>query len=678
MLNSFCRFALPVLLLLLPVAASAQTQIAANDTLETVVVSASKLDRPLGSLSQAASVVTQETIEEKSFTDVTEILRGLPAMDFKKAGAPGQFNYPKLRGFSDSILFLIDGVKINEPSSGNAGIVLGQLDPSAIARIEVLRGPQATLYGADSTAGVVSITTKDGSKPGASITGEAGSLNWRKGIASFRDNREVGGGNLVYALNFSKLQSDGVNKFEFSENQTIQGKLDYKIQTGIGQVKVGGSYYQTDNVFQYAELSEAFCCQTPATYWSFQTPDPHQTTATKEDVGSAYIENQINGEISHRLQFGSLVKHYDLRDKADGLLGTQPAPFDNFADAINFTSAIYSKGAPIPIFDTFSDSDSFYTDKSNQLDYTVIYKTSSAGMVAGIEYADQKASQTGSFGVSGGKQRIYSYYALGEIHLLDNRLTASAGARLDDYSYSWGQADTYNVGAVYQAADDTALFANYGISFGAPTMFELYNLNYGSRSLKPENGKTYEAGIRQSLAGGRLLLQATYWHSNVTDVILYDFTIPNPANPFGGFGQYANGTQKRTSGVEVEADYDLTDKLSLNANYTYTEAKQQDLFGVWSPLVQVARNKGNVGISYHEDRWSAGANVYVTGPRLRAAGDISTPGYTRVDIFGRYRLLDALTAYARIEDALNSNIVEELGYKQPRLYGIAGVEYAFF
>src|SRR5262249_50676496 len=149
---------------------------------ESVVISASMLNKTILENTQAVSIITETEIKDRNFTTLTEILRGQPGLEFKQGGAPGQFDQIKLRGFATSILVIGDGVKINEPSSGQIGNLIGQIDPSVIQRIEILRGPQATIYGADSSAGVISITTKDGSVNDAHIAGEFGSLDSKKGI----------------------------------------------------------------------------------------------------------------------------------------------------------------------------------------------------------------------------------------------------------------------------------------------------------------------------------------------------------------------------------------------------------------------------------------------------------------------------------------------------------------
>src|SRR5690606_10081901 len=132
----------------------------------------------------------------------------------------------------------------------------------------------------------IAITTKSGNTPASEIKTEAGSLGWKQASASYRGSVDLEKGDLFYSANASTTDSDGVHELEFFEDTTAQFKLEYSAPS----FEVGGSAFYSDSTFQAAELDDAFCCQTPETYWSFQTPDPDQANVTVQSVAGAYFK----------------------------------------------------------------------------------------------------------------------------------------------------------------------------------------------------------------------------------------------------------------------------------------------------------------------------------------------------------------------------------------------------
>ena len=667
----YARWSAPILLGL-GSAAFGQAGIGTGGEIEEVLVRSTKLEKSLTDLTQPVTIIGEDEIALRGYTDFTEIMRGQAGLEFRQAGGPGQFNYPKMRGFASSaILVVVDGVKINQASSGSVDHLLGQIDPASIERVEILRGPQAVLYGANSTAGVISITTKSGRRRGAGIRLEAGSLDWGRAALSLRDSIEAGAGDFTYAVNLSRIDSGNVHPEEFYEDNTIQAKLGYELD----RVDLGLSLWETDNAFGSAELDEAYCCQTRQTHWAFQTPDPNQSSATLNRVAAAQLRHQISASWSQRLRVGSLRNTYNILDAPDGLLGLRPAPFDGFSDW-RFGSAAYNRGDLVEIRDTASAVAAFYADENTQVDYNLVFEGDRLGALFGVESLDQNARQWGTYGTSDGEENVTSLYANAELELGDH-LVLAFGARADDYD-TWGAETTGSGGIVFAVGAGGAIFANHGTSFTAPTLSQLLNPTYGTLDLKPQSGTTTELGYRAALLDSRLNLEAAIWHTELDNVIQYDATIVNP-RAFNGFGLYANRDIQTTEGVELTVDYALSGAVSVRGNYTYTESRsRRGEGGEWVPTVQIARNKGNLGIDFSKGRFYLGANAYYAGPRLRWAGDIPMEEYWRIDLAGRVNFSDSLAGNLRIENLLGADIEEGLGYRQPGVYGILGIEYKLF
>jgi len=295
--------------------------------------------------------------------------------------------------------------------------------------------------------------------------------------------------------------------------------------------------------------------------------------------------------------------------------------------------------------------------------------------VLGASYLGQVYDEGGAFGSAGEDQSTSSLYGDALIAALDQRMHLEFGARLDHYS-AWANKATYSAGVDYGLSEAVDLYGNYATSFTQPTLDELYNPIYGNKELTPENASTIEGGVRTRQLQQRLTAALTYWHSYISNVITYDFSIFNPRN-VGDYGEYANSEAARSQGVELELAYQLAGGFALNANYTRTDSYQTDTARAWHYRVLNARNMGNVGLSYKGQRFDVGTNLYLTDHRLRWAGDVFAPGYIRLDLYGRYHVTARLDGYLRVQNALDAHIVEVLGFHNPGVYVIGGAGYRF-
>jgi outer membrane cobalamin receptor len=651
-----------------------------NEEPQQALVTASKIKKPANEMTHSVTVVSEEQIEKQVFTDVTEILRQQAGLEFKQVGGPGQFNYLKLRGLAaDNVLVIVDGVKINTASGGNTRNLLSQLSPDVIESLEIVRGPQATLYGANSTAGVIVIKTKSGQHKNANISLEAGSLEWRKAAGSWRTHLPIGSGELQYAANLSRTDSDNIHQYEYFKDESLQLKLDYQSDRWA----IGGSFWKVDNDFGYAELDEASCCMTEATFWSFQTPDPDQHSETGATIGSVYFDFNFTDRLKQQVRFGRTETTYTTTDRNDGLLGYQIAPVALPAN-VTGNPAPVAAGSRIPIYDRTSDSWSFAEDYRNQAEYELLFTGQRFSLMGGLEFQEQGANQRGTNGASDTDDSQSSLYTNGDVRLLGGKLILSMGVRLDDYE-SWGRETTGNIGFAWQLASPVNLYANFGTSFKPATMSQLFSPTSGNPKVKPESGRTIELGVRLTALDRRLETEAAFWDSKIDDVIFFDNSIVNTRatrpctfNPALTCGLYNNGAEGKTSGVEVKGSYQISGSISLYGNYTYTDSQTRAVGGAWLRTVQIAHNKANLGVSYDSEALKLGANIYYTGPRLRWAGDLETARYARVDISGRYQISKALSLSARVENLLDDDYLDELGYAETGRYGIFGVEYRFF
>ncbi|HEX4025024.1 MAG TPA: TonB-dependent receptor [Steroidobacteraceae bacterium] len=654
----------------LPAAAQSSPPADQSSPLQEVTVTASKMAVTQQQMSQASTVVTNEQILDQAQTSLTDTLRAQPGIQFETAGGPGQALSARLRGFSDSTLYVFDGITLNAGGTGGIGYLLGQIDPTMVQRIEVLRGPRATLYGADTTSGVIALSTLEGDHPESDIALEGGSLDWRKLRAGTQDRIAAGDGTWSYSLNGSWVDSGGVNRWEFYKNSSLVGRTTYR----SGNLEIGGSFYATDNEFQNADLIESIAGATQANYFAVQIPDPSDVDHTLAGVVSLWFEQQLSPALSQRLTVGGSGQDFSIHngDYANGgLIGYYRAPYDGWTDPDSYLS--YDAGQRVPVYQY---AYSYKTLSNNdEADYNLRYRTDAVSAVFGATYLGQIYDEGGSAGGSHEAQATRSVYGDAVIALAGSRLHAELGARLDSYT-EWTSQGTYSAGLTYEVVPDFTLYANYGTSFTQPTLDQLYNPDYGNRRVTPENAATLEGGARARGLDSRWSGSLTYWHSYVSNVIAFDYSIYNPRE-VGDYGEYANAAAERSQGVEIATAYRIVRALALTANYTRTDAYLTGAAGLWSFMVGNARNMGNVGLAYQVERFDIGTNWYLTDHRLRWAGDVWAPGYDRLDLYGRVHLSDRLDLYGRIQNALDRKIVETLGYRNPGIYAVGGANYRF-
>ncbi len=638
---------------------------------DEMVVTGTKIKKNIVNLTDSVTLITGEMIKENNFTDLTEVLRFTPGVEFKQAGGPGQFNYPKLRGFAQGhFLVVIDGVKINEAMSGGIGNLLGQIDPKIIEKIEILRGPQAALYGSNTTAGVIVITTKKGTKKTeANAGGEAGSLNWRKGYASLSGSADK----LTYALYTGYTDSGGVHKYEYFKDFSSHLNLGYKLNDSLN---INSSFLYTGSKFNFAELRESYSKDSPSTpWWAFQLPDPNSESDSDYYDSSLKIEHRINNSLRQTLTLGYYKHKKKGLDKNDGYLGSVPAPFDNFTlDRVHY----YNKGEIVPVYDKGNGKPYYYQNENYLGDYNLIWDKkidadSSNTVLLGTEYEKQKGKKWGKYGDVANSDHNYSFYLNDQVLLFNKSLALSLGLRNDHYE-EFGNHATGKAGISYTFKSvGTTLYTNYGTSFKAPTFSNLYDPKYGNLNLDPEKGKTYEFGVRQSLFDKRVQFECTYWHTKLDNIIAFIYGAnPDPSV----LGMYDNRDRATSKGVETSLTVILTPSLSLYGNYTYTDSKSEKN-GKTSRTVQIARNKFNLGLSYDIDRFHFNIHGYYSGPRLRWRGDKEMKSYFRTDVAARADVTKHWSVYGRVENLFNEKIVEGLGYQQPGVYAIAGLEWKF-
>ena len=484
-------------------------------TMDTVIVEGSRLNQTKTEIGSSVSVITAEDIEELGIDFVIDALAAAPGVTINQNGTFGGSASVRIRGAaSQQTLVLIDGIPVNDPSSPGGGFNFARVDTENVERIEVLKGPQSTLWGTDAIGGVVSITTKRPAEGfGGTAFGEYGSFNTFRGGASVENGSDLGD----FRLAVTGTSSDGISKADENNGNTEDDHYDALTLSAKGGLNLGGD----------ARLSaDVLWTDAEAAFDGFVSGAPQSVG----DLDNVSETEEVSGNVSLT---GSLF---------DGALDNLLLVGFSEIDRQNF-----SNGAPS--FDASGDRMIYRYQGTLELN-----RTNTLAFGAEREETEFNGEETSIDGLFG----LYEFHAT-------DALTLTAGLRVDDHS-SFGTETTGRAAIAFNPDPQWTFRASWGQGFKAPTIFQLSGGGFASPNpnLQPETSEAVDVGVDWRSADGSAALSLTVFQADIRDLISYAFT------------GYFNEAQVDTQGIELAGRVDLTEWASLSASYGYTDATDTD------------------------------------------------------------------------------------------------------
>jgi len=606
---------------------------------ETVVVTATRTPQPLEVTGTSMSVVTAQDIETQQIGIVTDALALTPGLTVVRNGGVGQPTSILMRGAeAGQSLVLVDGVRINDPSSTTGFAILGDVLANGIDRIEVLRGPQSTLYGSDAIGGVVNIITKRG------------------GDTPFAFNARAEGGSMgTYHLN---LAANGTT----------------------GTVEYGGAanYYGTDG-FSAADARNGNT--EPDGYHHFGATGNlrwHATDAVNLDARLYYTRGRDSFD-------GYPPPDYSFQDTHEYGKDTLLAAYGGVNVSLwdgRFTNrfAVQRSDSDRRTFDpTLTPTEDFFArGGATRLEYQGVFGWDEVGeIVFGAESETRTLSTQSIYDptLTKGSDRINGFYAQWQAKPLEG-LTLTGGVRHDE-DREFGGHNSLKFSGAWQILAATTLRANYGDGFKAPSLYELY-AQYSNplEALKPESAKGWEAGIDQGLWEGRLSASLTYFERRTDNQIdffsCYGVTSPACTLRAAQGGYYYNVGRSRASGVEAGFAARLDDTLEMSANYTSLSDIDR---ATGLQLARRPHTSANAVVTWRPDSaLTLGVAVDYIGKRFDDAyhfTELSSAAH--VKLFASYKLNDHFELFGRVENLSDNRAEPVAGYGAPGRAFYAGV-----
>jgi vitamin B12 transporter len=596
---------------------------------DEIVVTSARAPQSAAETGQAVTVIGRDLIEQRQTVVVSDLLAQTPGVAVSRNGGVGGFTGLRLRGAeAEQTLVLIDGVKVNDPSSPGGGFDFANLLADNIERIEVLRGPNSVPWGSQAIGGVVNIVTaRPAAEPSLTARIEGGSFGTAQAVA----NGSFTTGPVAASLGGGYFTTDGISAARVGNERD-----GYERYAANGRVEVS----LTDNI---AVDLRGFYDHGRTELDGF--PPPAFTFADTPEFSTI---QELFGYAGVRATFGA------------------------FANRAAFTIADVNRDN----FDVPDSMPSFIArGRVERFEYQGDLKASDwARLVFGAE------SERSRFGDGTSVFRTGIDSAWGELIVKPVApLTLTGRVRYDDHRDFGGHASFGGNAALDLGA--TIVRASYAEGFKAPTLFQLRS-DFGNPALRPETARSIDLGVEQRLAGDVLTGSVTYFHRRTRNQI--DFApcqddIAICADGARPFGTYDNIARARASGVEAAIDIRPTQALRINAAYTWLDAENRTPGNPDFGKTLLRRPKSSVALN--ADWWAPfGLSVGGTIRQVSDSADrdafgnrVRLDGYVLADLRVAYPISDRFEVYGRVENLFDAQYETVLDYNTPGRAAYAGV-----
>lgn len=643
-------------------------KLALSSRSESVVISASQVDRPLSRVTDSVTIIDRSDLAARQAEGASELLRSVPGFGVVTSGGRGAITslFPR-GGESDYTHVLVDGIPMN---AFGGGFDAAHLLVAGVDRVEVVRGPQSALFGSGAIGGLINVVTRRGGPPQASAFVEAG----QQGTS--RLSAETSGGHRAWSwgASFERLASDGDTSFRESIDGNVTND-DYERlagSAGLGWSDRSSRRLRVDVYFGRDERGN------PGPYGS----DPLNLYS---QIESSRGENRPRGVAASAV----------------------------FGDARLIRHAVQATWSHVPskfttVFGTSEDE-----TRRKSLRYQADVERGAAGLSLGAELVREQADNTfvtdaafaaipvertltGLFAETrwdpGARAAVTAGVRLERIHragLPPDAFGSRPELPADDvwslnpkFSVAWFVRGSRNADA---STGWTKIRAGAGTGIKPPTIFELGFTD--NPSLEPERSRSVDAGIEHAFAGRALIADATAFFNQYDDIIIAIGIGQGSVSPF----RTDNVANARASGIELGLRWQSAAGVSLRAAYTLLrtqvlavdnapgEAPAPFAVGDW--LLRRPRHSFSVDARFDRGRWQSFVAVHGRGRTLDLEPNIAAltfhaPGFAVASAGASYRISEQLQAYARVTNLFDRDYEEAFGYPALGRSAAAGIRVA--
>jgi outer membrane receptor for ferrienterochelin and colicins len=598
-------------------------------------------------------VITKEELEDKSFNDLTEVLKNVPGISIEGGSV---FKDISIRGMSSSYtLYLIDGKPMsgNEAHSPNGmagGVATNSLPPvSMIERIEIVRGPMSSLYGSEAMGGVINIITKKTPQ------------EWS---GSFKGE---------YTKSINDITEDG-----YQGSINIAGPI---IKDILSLQTYGSVLQQDESNCPNASTPGADCGDKS----SAPTPEfkvrrfGTKATLAVNDANSIWVNYDYSKQQKKETEGVSYA--VNASNRVNGLAVKQSVSAGHDLKLEDFILNTY-------IQDTFVKNPT----RGNGIDYYVLtantqgtYFFESNALTAGIQYKNEKLDDRATNAMPGNppvtmKRYSYALFAEDEWNILDD-LALTGGLRwnedenfgthinprlyvvyngLGDFTFKGGVASGYKAPTLRQAADDFG-----GVSGGGQAGNTIMMM--GNPDIKPETSISYELSAAYTNKDAGVDVSLTAYHTDfkdkITTVTICSIPSPSPMScnyqgtMYRSIRTYDNVDKAVIEGLELTLNYDILSNLVVGSAYTYTKTEQKSGANTGAPLNNIPKHILNVNVDYRPtSKFGLWGQYNYKSKYPETSETVKNKGYYFVDVGAVYKLKEDLKVTAGIYNIFDKEI----------------------
>jgi vitamin B12 transporter len=629
---------------------------------DRVVVTATGSPLALEEAGVAADVFTARDFETRQFPFLQNVLRDVAGLNVVQTGRNGGITSLFARGGgSNTSLVLLDGIPITEPGGG---IDFAHLTSVGLDRMEVIRGPESALFGAEASSAVIQIFTRHGDPetriPHGSISYERGSFStdhWTGSLDGGLMKR------LDYALTADQFRATG----EFPNDA-------YRITTGTANLG-----YRFSDATTLRAVFRTFDSYTGVPGQVFYGLTNYSANASDRDAAvGVHLEDARGRRYAQRVTFG----YHRYRDRyldptglgpydIAALIRTIPDPQPRvyLVRLVDPSTAAADPGTTlVRASEHFGPGSGLTITNREDVAYQGTVTHRAGALVFGYDYQRQ-AGVISNTDVARYDNGLFVH----EQYALTPRVFLSGGARFE-HSSTFGSKFAPRGAVTFRLPADTFFRLSAARGIKEPELIENFareSFYVGNPSLRPEKTDSYEAGVFREWFSRRLRTEVSVFRNSFQELIVFDFsTFP---------GTWQNADRSWARGAEVSGILRLARDMALRGTYTklYTRITRSNTGDEGQELVRRPRNSGSISLELTPRRWTLIAGGRFVGERQEQdfvfPAINRNPGYQYVFVNGSWQATRHVAPFLRVENALDAEYQEVLGYSALSRNVVGGV-----